>query len=84
MTTGMGMTTGSWMARPGAMTEEEYLLLNEFISGRFGITFPEHKRDLLESRLRPVSRRSISNAISITIYSWSVTARASGSTWRSW
>jgi len=54
MTTGMmGTTTGSWMARPGAMTEEEYLLLNEFISGRFGITFPEHKRDLLESRLRP-------------------------------
>jgi chemotaxis protein methyltransferase CheR len=48
-----GMPTGSWMARPGAMTEEEYLLLNELISGRFGITFPEHKRDLLESRLRP-------------------------------
>jgi chemotaxis protein methyltransferase CheR len=46
------MMTGSW-ARPGAMTEEEHLLLNELISGRFGITFPEHKRDLLESRLRP-------------------------------
>src|SRR6185369_1269501 len=47
-----GMLAGSW-ARPGAMTEEEHLLLNELISGRFGINFPEHKRDLLESRLRP-------------------------------
>ncbi|HEV7515568.1 MAG TPA: protein-glutamate O-methyltransferase CheR [Thermoanaerobaculia bacterium] len=41
------------MAQPGVMTEEEHLLLNELISGRFGITFPEHKRELLESRLRP-------------------------------
>jgi chemotaxis protein methyltransferase CheR len=35
------------------MTEEEHLLLNELISERFGIHFPEHKRELLESRLRP-------------------------------
>jgi chemotaxis protein methyltransferase CheR len=48
-----GLQTGAWLARPAAMTEEEYLLLNELISGRFGITFPEHKRELLESRLRP-------------------------------
>lgn len=36
-----------------AMTQEEYLLLNELISGQFGISFPEHKREVLESRLRP-------------------------------
>ncbi len=36
-----------------AMTQEEYLLLNELISGRFGISFPEARRQLLESRLRP-------------------------------
>jgi chemotaxis protein methyltransferase CheR len=41
------------MPLPAAMTEEEHLLLNELISGRFGINFPEHKRDLLEARLRP-------------------------------
>jgi chemotaxis protein methyltransferase CheR len=35
------------------MTEEEYLLLNETISERFGLHFPEHKREILESRLRP-------------------------------
>ena len=39
--------------RPDAMTEEEHLLLNELISERYGITFPEHKRELLEARLRP-------------------------------
>jgi chemotaxis protein methyltransferase CheR len=53
MTVMTGLSTGAWLARPAAMTEEEYLLLNELISVRFGITFPEHKRDLLESRLRP-------------------------------
>lgn len=36
-----------------AMTQEEYLLLNELISGQLGISFPEHKREILESRLRP-------------------------------
>jgi chemotaxis protein methyltransferase CheR len=36
-----------------AMTQEEYLLLNELISGRFGICFPEARRPLLENRLRP-------------------------------
>ncbi|HSK81699.1 MAG TPA: protein-glutamate O-methyltransferase CheR [Thermoanaerobaculia bacterium] len=36
-----------------SMTQEEYLLLNELISGQFGISFPEHKREVLESRLRP-------------------------------
>ncbi|HZF08155.1 MAG TPA: protein-glutamate O-methyltransferase CheR [Thermoanaerobaculia bacterium] len=39
--------------RPDVMTEEEHLLLNELISERFGINFPEHKRELLEARLRP-------------------------------
>jgi chemotaxis protein methyltransferase CheR len=49
----IGGMTGAWVARPGAMTEEEHLLLNELITERYGITFPEHKKDLLESRLRP-------------------------------
>ncbi|HEX5759896.1 MAG TPA: protein-glutamate O-methyltransferase CheR [Thermoanaerobaculia bacterium] len=35
------------------MTQEEHLLLNELISGEFGICFPEHRRDMLEARLRP-------------------------------
>lgn len=35
------------------MNQEEYLLLNELITRRFGITFPEARRQLLESRLRP-------------------------------
>ena len=38
---------------PAAMTDEEYLLLNELIAGTIGISFPEHKRELLEARLRP-------------------------------
>ena len=36
-----------------AMTAEEYLLLNEHISGRFGISFSESRRQVLEIRLRP-------------------------------
>lgn len=36
-----------------AMTQETYLLLNELISDQFGIEFPEHRRELLETRLRP-------------------------------
>lgn len=36
-----------------AMTQEEYLLLNELIVQRFGISFPENRRSMLESRLRP-------------------------------
>lgn len=36
-----------------AMTQEAYLLLNELISERFGIEFPEHRREILETRLRP-------------------------------
>lgn len=35
------------------LTSEEHQLLNEFISERFGISFPEHRREILESRLRP-------------------------------
>lgn len=35
-----------------SMTQEEYLLLNELITQQFGITFPEHKRAMLETRLR--------------------------------
>ncbi len=38
---------------PSPLTQEEHLLLNEVISAQFGITFPEHKRTVLESRLRP-------------------------------
>ncbi|HYU33278.1 MAG TPA: protein-glutamate O-methyltransferase CheR [Thermoanaerobaculia bacterium] len=41
------------MEAVAAMTQEEYLLLNELISGRFGISFPEARRQILESRLRP-------------------------------
>jgi chemotaxis protein methyltransferase CheR len=36
-----------------AMTQEEFLLLDEFCSTRFGLTFPQHKKEILESRLRP-------------------------------
>ena len=35
-----------------SMSQEEYLLLNELITQQFGITFPEHKRTMLEARLR--------------------------------
>ncbi len=35
------------------MTEEEFLLLNEAITAQVGISFPDHKRDILASRLRP-------------------------------
>lgn len=35
------------------MSPEEYQLLNEFISERFGIHFPESKREVLAIRLRP-------------------------------
>lgn len=41
------------MQTVAAMTQEEYLLLNELISGRFGVCFPEARRPLLENRLRP-------------------------------
>lgn len=41
------------MPQAPAMTQEAYLLLNELISERFGIDFPEHRRELLETRLRP-------------------------------
>ena len=35
------------------MTQEEYLLLNELISTQYGVFFSEHKREVLEARLRP-------------------------------
>ncbi len=35
------------------MAPEEYQLLNEFIAERFGIHFPEAKKELLATRLRP-------------------------------
>jgi len=42
------------MLKPSpAMTQEEYQLLDEFLSAQFGLTFPEHKKEILESRLRP-------------------------------
>ena len=42
------------MQAPGPeMTDEEFLLLNEVITAQLGISFPDHKRDILASRLRP-------------------------------
>lgn len=35
------------------MNPEELALLNEFFTSRFGLYFPEHKREILESRLMP-------------------------------
>ena len=35
------------------MTSEEYRLLDEFVSERFGLHFPEEKRNILASRLEP-------------------------------
>ncbi len=49
----MRVLGSSMRAVPEAMTQEEYLLLNELISGDIGVAFPEHKRDVLEARLRP-------------------------------
>lgn len=36
-----------------SLRHEEYALINEFLAERFGLTFPEHKREILESRVRP-------------------------------
>jgi chemotaxis protein methyltransferase CheR len=36
-----------------AMSDEAYLLLNELITQRFGIEFPDHRKEILETRLRP-------------------------------
>ena len=35
------------------LTVEEFLLINELIAGEIGVSFPDHKRELLASRLRP-------------------------------
>lgn len=35
------------------LTDEELLLLGELIAGQLGLSFPEHKRELLAARLRP-------------------------------
>jgi chemotaxis protein methyltransferase CheR len=35
------------------LTPEELDLLNDFLTGTLGLHFPEHKREILESRLRP-------------------------------
>ena len=35
------------------LTPEELALFNEFLSSRFGLVFPEHKREILASRLAP-------------------------------
>lgn len=35
------------------MSSEELALFNELFSNRFGLHFPEHKREILESRLHP-------------------------------
>jgi len=40
--------------QPGPqLTDEEFLLLSELIADQLGISFPEHKRELLATRLRP-------------------------------
>ena len=39
--------------REAILDDEELMLLNEFLSRRFGLHFPAHKKDLLASRLRP-------------------------------
>lgn len=41
------------MNEPQPIAPEEYQLLNEFISERFGVCFPEGKQTVLASRLRP-------------------------------
>jgi chemotaxis protein methyltransferase CheR len=38
------------------MSSEELALLNEFFTSQFGLYFPEHKREILESRLLPRMR----------------------------
>ena len=38
---------------PAPMNDEEYQLLNELLRETFGLDFPQHKREILESRLRP-------------------------------
>ncbi len=35
------------------MSPEEYELLNEYLSAHFGLSFPDHKKEILESRLAP-------------------------------
>ena len=39
------------------INDDELALLNEVLAGEFGIVFPEHKRDILESRLAPRLRQ---------------------------
>jgi len=39
--------------REPGLTQEVYLLPNELIADRYGIEFPEHRREILETRLRP-------------------------------
>lgn len=36
-----------------SLSQEELALFNELFSGKFGIHYPEHKREILESRLLP-------------------------------
>ena len=38
---------------PLTMTEEEFELFNEYLIHRFGLHFPVHKKEILESRLAP-------------------------------
>lgn len=41
------------MAKLQGMSEEEFLLFNDFLSDHIGLTFPPHKKELLEARLAP-------------------------------
>jgi len=38
---------------PSGMSNDELALLNELLSNELGLWFPEHKREILESRLKP-------------------------------
>ena len=40
-----------------SLSLEELALFNEFFSNRFGLYFPDHKREILESRLVPRLRK---------------------------
>ncbi len=35
------------------LSAEEFLLFNELLEAEYGLSFPDHKREVLESRLRP-------------------------------
>lgn len=46
------MTATSLLGAPIPMSDEAYHLLNEYLEERFGLWFPGHRRQILESRLQ--------------------------------